>query len=52
MIIGYPGSSKSTLAKKLAQMTQIPVCHIDSLRFLPDWQPKKSEDIKQEVEQS
>lgn len=37
-LIGYSGSGKSTLAAKLAQHYSIPLCHLDTIQFLPNWQ--------------
>ena len=36
-IIGYSGSGKSTLAAYLGQLYNIPVLHLDTVRFLPNW---------------
>jgi adenylate kinase family enzyme len=36
-IIGYSGSGKSTLAAYLGQQYNIPVLHLDTVRFLPNW---------------
>lgn len=37
-LIGYSGAGKSTLAAKLGQHYKIPVCHLDTIQFLPNWQ--------------
>ncbi|MEG1633214.1 MAG: DNA topology modulation protein [Oscillospiraceae bacterium] len=37
-ILGYSGSGKSTLAKKLAGRYDIPVLHLDTVQYLPNWQ--------------
>ena len=37
VIIGYSGSGKSTLAKTLGKHYNIPVLHLDSVRFLSGW---------------
>lgn len=37
MIIGKPGSGKSTVAKKLSELLFLPVYHIDQYYFNPDW---------------
>ncbi len=37
-IIGYSGSGKSTLARRLGEEKDLPVLHLDTLRFLPGWQ--------------
>ena len=36
-IIGYSGSGKSTLAAYLGERFSVPVLHIDSIHFLPNW---------------
>lgn len=36
MVIGCPGSGKSTFAKKLAEKTGLPLCHLDLLNWRPD----------------
>ena len=42
-VIGYSGSGKSTLARKLSARFSVPVLHLDSVHFLPDWQERDSE---------
>ena len=39
-IIGYSGSGKSTLAKKIKEKYQIPLLHMDTVEFLPDWKSR------------
>ena len=36
-LIGYSGSGKSTLAAYLGELYDIPVLHLDTVRFLPGW---------------
>ncbi|MGL5348529.1 MAG: DNA topology modulation protein [Peptostreptococcaceae bacterium] len=36
-IIGYSGSGKSTLARKFGEHYDIPVLHLDTVQFLPNW---------------
>lgn len=43
-VIGYSGSGKSTLAHKLGELYGLPVLHLDSVHFLPDWQERSPED--------
>ncbi|MER0123422.1 DNA topology modulation protein [Streptococcus sp. ZJ93] len=45
-IIGYSGAGKSTLAKFLATYYAIPRLHLDTVRFLPQWQERPDEDMK------
>ena len=37
-IVGNGGSGKSTLSRKLAAVTGLPVIHLDMIFWLPDWQ--------------
>lgn len=37
MIIGGSGSGKSTVARKLGDITGLPVVHIDKIHWLPGW---------------
>lgn len=53
-IIGYSGSGKSTLAKKLGKYYNIPVLHLDNVKFYGDWQERtfmeQSEIVKKFLE--
>ncbi len=37
IVIGCPGSGKSTFAKRLSSLTGIPVVHLDTLWWKPGW---------------
>lgn len=37
MVVGSPGSGKSTFAQRLAQTTGLPLVHLDDLYWLPGW---------------
>lgn len=37
MIIGQPGSGKSTFAARLGEVTGLPVVHIDKIHYQPGW---------------
>lgn len=39
MIIGSPGCGKTTLARQLSQMLQLPLIHLDQLNWRDDWNP-------------
>lgn len=41
-IIGYSGSGKSSLARRLGELYQLPVTHLDQLHFLPNWQERET----------
>ena len=36
-IMGYSGSGKSTLARELGELYGVPVLHLDTVQFMPDW---------------
>ena len=38
MIIGCSGAGKSTFAKRLQALTQLPLVHLDQRYWLPNWQ--------------
>ncbi|MGR3464029.1 AAA family ATPase [Limimaricola sp.] len=37
MIIGQPGSGKSWLARRMGEITHLPVVHIDQVHWAPGW---------------
>lgn len=37
-IVGAPGTGKTTLAKKLNKIYNLPICHLDSFHQLPNWE--------------
>ncbi|ONI46671.1 hypothetical protein AN643_01380 [Candidatus Epulonipiscioides saccharophilum] len=39
-ILGYSGSGKSTLARQLGAIYNIPVLHLDSVKFTTNWQER------------
>lgn len=44
MIIGCSGSGKSTFSRKLNEMTQLPLIHLDQKYWKPNWvEPSKEE---------
>jgi adenylate kinase family enzyme len=44
MIVGQPGSGKSSLARALGEMTKLPVIHIDRIHWLPGWVERSREE--------
>ena len=49
-IIGYSASGKSTFAKNLGNILNIPVLHLDKVNFLPEWKERNKEESKKIVE--
>lgn len=45
-IIGYSGSGKSTTASALAARASLPVLHLDSVHFLPQWKERPDEECR------
>lgn len=45
IIIGSCGAGKSTLAIKLAQNLNLPLVHLDKLRFIGNWQERPREEF-------
>ena len=44
-IIGFSGTGKSTLARKLAKFYSIPLLHLDACHFKPNWIERTDEDM-------
>lgn len=44
MIIGQPGSGKSTVARALGRLTGLPVIHIDQIHWRPGWVERTPEE--------
>lgn len=45
IIIGSCGAGKSTLAVSLAQKTNLPLVHLDKIKFIGNWQERSKEDF-------
>ena len=43
-ILGYAGSGKSTLARELGELYGVPVLHLDTVMFLPDWKERAKDE--------
>lgn len=39
-VLGYAGAGKSTLARTLGERYNIPVLHLDTVQFTPNWQER------------
>ena len=48
-IIGYSASGKSTFAKNIGEILDIPVLHLDKVNFLPNWEERKVEESEKIV---
>ena len=48
-ILGYSGSGKSTLAKRLGELYGLPVLHLDTVEFLPNWVKRELSEKKRIV---
>ncbi|KIT14477.1 topology modulation protein [Jannaschia aquimarina] len=44
MIIGQPGAGKSTLAREMGRILDLPVFHIDHIHWMPGWRERPRED--------
>ncbi|MEE1357841.1 MAG: isopentenyl transferase family protein, partial [Clostridia bacterium] len=41
LIIGGNGSGKTTMSRKLAEKTSLPLVHLDTLYWTGNWQPRE-----------
>ena len=48
-IMGYSGSGKSTLCRKLHEHYHIPMLHLDTVQFLPDWKTRADAEKQETV---
>lgn len=51
LVAGYSSSGKSTFAKRLSKHNQIPVLHIDTIFFGPNWTKRDHETVEEEINQ-
>ncbi|MFK7773640.1 MAG: DNA topology modulation protein [Saprospiraceae bacterium] len=49
MIIGCSGSGKSTFSKKLNELTQIPIVHLDQKYWKPNWTESSEEEWRKTI---
>ncbi len=45
-VIGYSGSGKSTVSKRLGEVYGIPLLHLDTVQFCPGWQERNREEAR------
>lgn len=51
-VVGVTGSGKSTTAARLSEILAIPWVELDSLHWLPGWQPLEREPFRRRAEQA
>jgi len=51
MIVGPSNSGKSTLAQRLGKHLELPAFDLDELNWLPGWQMRSSEELRESVRQ-
>lgn len=51
LVAGYSSSGKSTFAKRLSKHYQIPVLHIDTVFFGPNWVERDHDVVEEEINQ-
>lgn len=51
LIVGCPGAGKSTVAKQLAEITGLPLIHLDQHYWLPSWKRPSSAAWRQKIEE-
>lgn len=47
-VMGYSGSGKSTLSARLGELYKVPVLHLDTVHFLPNW-AERGDDEKRKI---
>ena len=50
LVIGAGGAGKTTLARRLARCTNLPLVHLDTLYWRPGWEPTPREEWRSKVE--
>jgi len=50
LVIGAGGSGKTTVARRLAERTGLPLIHLDSLYWRPGWQPTPADEWRAKVQ--
>ena len=49
LVVGPGGAGKSTFSKKLSKVLNIPVYHLDSIYWLPNWEHLEREEFIEKV---
>ena len=49
LVIGYSSSGKSTFSKRLGNVYNIPVLHIDKIFFAPNWVERDKKQVEKEI---
>ena len=44
VVVGGPGTGKSTLAKNLGKQLNLPVYHIDGINYFANWKPRDTDE--------
>lgn len=52
MVMGSPGSGKSTIAKRISEITGLPAIHIDRLSWNPGWIPTPPDILKEKIQEA
>ena len=50
LVIGSGGSGKTTLARRLAERTGLPLIHLDALYWRPGWDPTPSDEWRAKID--
>jgi len=48
-ILGSPGAGKTTFAKKLSELTHLPIYHIDDVNWMEQWKMIPPENLNKEI---
>lgn len=49
LVIGYSSSGKSTFSKRIGQVYNLPVLHIDKIYFAPNWVERDRKQVEKEI---
>ncbi len=50
MVIGCSGSGKSTFSRSLAELSKLPLIHLDQVFWKPNWTESEDEEFRNKVE--